>query len=475
MFQMKTRIAGLLMVLVFMVSGTAMAGEACLSIDKVSYNGPEESRYLQTGVAQMVENRLAEAGVFVLDTCDSATLSISVTLFGGTANLSAAIEQNGFHFSKAGPESELIGLVQQMAEEVAGIVGKNVEAPVATPLNKDVAPKVTQAASEEALRSKVFPLRIQSVAAGDFTGDGVMEAVAVSRSTLQILSVSKEAITETARIAVPEYMKPVRLDVLDFDGDGSQELILSAIHSVSQTPIALVYRHNGTTLVPVGKEARFLTAVVTLPGGKRGCIGQKIDGIDYWGGMFQVVLGDKGLESGKPLDMADAFKIMSWDMAPTDKGEKGLFLLSEYGRVSLWSDAKTSVYRSDDNYGGSLFFLSKQAGSKKQEERRYLVSRVKAVDSTALKGVAVLKTENSLGSLFQGLRRYKNGRVVVVGWNGYELEPIASTPTFKGFLSDFSIVDIDGDGIQEVFCSVLSSKGGVSSKSRSYFALSSLE
>jgi len=475
MFQMKIRVVGLLMALVFLVSGTAMAGEACLSIEKVSYNGPEESRYLQTGVAQMVENRLAEAGVSVLGNCDSATLAISVTLFGGTANLSAAIEQTGFHYSKAGSESELIGYVQQMADEVAGVVGMKNEAPVATPINKDVAPKVTQATSDESLRSEVFPLRVQSVAVGDFTGDGVMEAVAVSRSTLQVLAVSKNAITETSRVAVPEYMKPVRLDVLDFDGDGRQELILSAIHAVSQTPIALVYRHNGTTLVPMGKEARFLTAVVTLPGGKRACIGQKIRGIDYWGGMFEMALTDKGLESGTPLDMNEAFKVMSWDNAPTDKGEKGLFLLSEFGRISLWKDTNTSVFRSDDNYGGSLFFLSKQEGSKKQEERRYLVSRVQAVDSKALKGVGVLKTENSLGSLFQGLRRYKNGRVVVVGWNGYELEPIASTPTFKGFLSDFSIVDIDGDGTEEVFCSVLSSKGGLSGKARSYFALSPLK
>jgi len=236
-----------------------------------------------------------------------------------------------------------------------------------------------------------------------------------------------------------------------------------------------VYRHNGTTLVPVGKEARFLTAVVTLSDGKRACIGQKIDGIDYWGDMFQVTLTDKGLESGESLDMDEAFKVMSWDMAPTNKGEKGFLLLSEYGRISLWSDSKKSVYRSDDNYGGSLLFLSKVEGSKKREERRYLVSRVQAVNGKSLKGVGVLQTENSLGSLFQGLRRYKSGKVVVVGWNGYDLVPVASSPSFKGFLSDFSIVDIDGDGTDEVFCSVLSSKGGLSGKSRSYFALSSLE
>ncbi len=475
MFQMKIRVVGLLMALVFLVSSTAMAGEACLSIEKVSYNGPEESRYLQTGVAQMVENRLAEAGVSVLGNCDSATLAISVTLFGGTANLSAAIEQKGFHYSKAGSESELIGYVQQMADEVAGVVGMKDEAPVATPINKDVAPKITQATSDESLRSEVFPLRVQSVAVGDFTGDGVMEAVAVSRSTLQVLAVSKNAITETSRVAVPEYMKPVRLDVLDFDGDGRQEVILSAIHAASQTPLALVYRHNGTTLVPVGKEARFLTAVVTLSDGTRSCIGQKIDGIDYWGSMFQVSLGEGGLVSGMPLEMDEAFKVMSWDKVPTVKGEEGFVLLSEYGRISLWSDSKTSVYRSDDNYGGSLFYLSKVEGSKQREERRYLVSRVQAVNGKSVKGVGLLQTDNSLGSLFQGLRRYKSGKVVVVGWNGYDLAPVASTLSFKGFLSDFSIVDIDGDGTEEVFCSVLSSKGGLSGKSRSYFALSPLK
>jgi hypothetical protein len=473
---MKKRVVGLMATLVFLASGTAMGGEACLSMDKVSYNGPENSRYLKEGVAQMVENRLGEAGVVVLERCDGAILSMSVTLFGGTANLSAGIEKMGYHFSLSGSEAELIGFVQQLADEVAGVVTEGVETPVPTPTKKAVAPTAAAGDSEEALRSDVFPIAVRSVAVGDLNGDGVMEAVAASRGTLQLLSVSKKAISETARVSFPEYVKPVRLDVLDFDGDGKQEVILSALHATSQTPLTLVYRHNGTTLVPVGKEARFFTSVVTLSDGRRACIGQKIDGIDYWGGLFQVVLGEKGLEPAKPLDMDGAFKVMSWDMAPAEEAsQKGMITLSELGRLTYWSDAKTSVYRGDDNYGGSLLFLSKVEGSKKREERRYLVSRVQAVDSDSVSGVGVLQTKNTLGSLFQGMRRYKSGRVVVVNWNGYDLTPVAATPSFKGFVSDFSIVDIDGDGTPEAFCSVVNATGGFSGKSRSYFALSSLK
>ncbi|WP_152005215.1 FG-GAP repeat domain-containing protein [Desulfoluna spongiiphila] len=476
---MKKRVVGLLVALVFLVAGTAMGAQPCLSIDEVAYNGPEASGYLQTGVSQMVANRLGEAGVFVLETCDGPSLAISVTLFGGTANLGATIKKEGFHFSRSGAEGELIGFVQELADEVAAtMTGKVKASPVPAPVVKEEAPIPDPVAAEgESLRSEMFSLEIQSVAMGDLTGDGVMEVVAASRGLLQLLSVSKQAITEEGRVGLPDYVRPVRLEVLDFNGDGKAELLLSAVHAASQDPLTLVYRHDGTTLVQMGKPAPFLSAVVTLPEGGRACIAQRLSGIDYWGDIHRVSLGAKGLELGQPLEMGDSFNVLGWDMAPLLKGEdKGYFNLSEGGRLGFWSDAaSSSVYRSDENYGGSRFFLTQTAGSKKREERRYLVSRVKSVDHGALKGVGVLQHKDSLGHLFQGMKRYKNGRVVVVGWNGYELAPQATSAAFKGFLIDFDIVDIDGDGELEVFGGILNKKAGLSGKGRSYYVLSSLK
>lgn len=477
-FHMKKRVVGLMTTMVLLAAGVAPAAQPCLSVGEVSYNGPEASRYLKAGVAQMVENRLGEAGVAVSESCDGAALAISVTLFGGTANLGASLEPAGYHFSRSGNEAELIGFVQELADEVAGLVaGEKKPAPASPPVQKEAAPEPSPVTPEAALRSEVFPLEVQSVAVGDMTGDGVLEVVAASKRALQLLAVSKDAISETARLSVPDYFKPVRLDMLDFDGDGKAELLLSAIHAASQAPFTLVYRHDGTTLVPVGKPAPFLSAVVTLPeGGGRGCIGQRISGIDYWGAVHRVSLGDKGLELGSPLDMDDGFKVLGWDMAPVKKGEgAGFFRLSEGGRLGFWSDPTTSVYRSDDNYGGSRFFLTKTEGSKEREERRYLVSRVKAVDHGDLKGVGVLQHKDALGHLFQGMRRYKNGRVVVVGWNGYELAPLAASAPIKGFLVDFDLADLDGDGELEAFGAVLNKKGGLSGKGRSYFVLSPLK
>ncbi|WP_092211545.1 FG-GAP repeat domain-containing protein [Desulfoluna spongiiphila] len=474
---MMKRVVGLLVTLVFLAAGTAMGAQPCLSIDEVAYNGPETSGYLKTGVSQMVANRLGEAGVFVLETCDGPSLAISVTLFGGTANLGATIKKEGFHFSRSGVEGELIGFVQELADEVAAKMTGKVKASPAPAVTEKAPTPDTAAADVQPLRSEVFPLEVQSVAVGDLTGDGVMEAVVASRGVLQLLSVSKEAITEVGRVSCPDYLKPVRLDMLDFNNDGKAELLLSTVHTVNQDPFTLVFRHDGTTLAQMGKPAPFLTAVVTLPEGGRTCIAQRLSGIDYWGDMHRVSLGAKGLELGQPLEMGDAFHVLGWDMAPILKGEgKGYFLLSEGGRLAFWGDATSdSVYRSDENYGGSRFFLTKTEGSRKQEERRYLVSRVKSVDHGALKGVGVLQHKDSLGHLFQGMTRYKNGRVVVVGWNGYELAPQATSAAFKGFLIDFDIVDIDGDGELEVFGGILNKKAGLSGKGRSYFVLSSLK
>ncbi len=476
MRHMKRQVVGALTTLMVLVSSTVMGGQVCLSLDPITYNGPEESRYLETGVSQMVENGLREAGVVLAEMCDGRSLAIRVTLFGGTANIGAAIDTMGYHFSRSGAESELIGFVERLTADVAGLMMTGATPPPAPVLSTTgETPGGDPALS--VVRSEVFPLDIKGVAVGDVTGDGGMEAVAVSSGTLQLLSVSKKEIVEVSRIAFPRYMRPVRLDVVDLDGVGGVEVILSATHAANQSPLVMVYRYDGTTLVPVGKVAHFLTAVVSLPDGTgRVCIGQKIDGIDYWGDIHRVRLGERGLEMGETLDMSSAFHVLGWDFAPVAEGpEKGFFRLSDTGRLEFWSDAKVSLYRGDESYGGSRTYLSKEEGSKQREERRYLVSRVQAVNGASLKGVGVLQAENSMGSLFQGLRRYKSGRVVVVAWNGYELKVMAATPSFKGFVSDFSVVDVDGDGRQEAFCSVLSAKGGFSGKARSYFAISSLE
>ncbi|WP_300667211.1 VCBS repeat-containing protein [Desulfoluna sp.] len=475
----KKRVVGLMTTMVFLFAGVAMGAQPCLSIHEVSYNGPESSRYLKTGVSQMVENHLGEAGVSVQDTCEGGALAISVTLFGGTANLGASIEKTGYHFSRSGTEAELIGFVQELASEVAGNITGTVP-PSSVPASDKKAIRPTAPVpvpSVEAYRSDVFPLQIQSVAMGDLDGDGVMEAVAASQGTLQLLSVSPDAIAETARVSLPHYLKPVRLDLLDFDGDGKPEVILSTLHAASQAPLSLVYRHDGTTLVQVGKAAPFMTAVVNLPEGHgRGCIAQRLQGIDFWGDIYQVTLEAQGLALGQPLDMGDDFTLLGWGRAPVQKSEEqGLYRLSEEGRLGFWNDTKTSVYRSDENFGGSQIFLSKTEGSNEQEERRYLVSRVQAVETDLIKGVGVSQNKDALGHLFQGMRRYKDGRVVVMGWNGYELAPLATTPSFKGFISDFSVVDRNGDGELEAFFSVVNKKGGLSGKARSYFVLSPLK
>lgn len=476
MVSMARRVVVTLTTLVVFAAGTAFGAQPCLTVDKVSYNGPEASRYLETGVSQMVESRLTAAGVALKGPCDVGTLAIRVTLFGGTANLSAQIDKAGYHFNRSGSESELIGFVQALGDEVVGVATGTQSAPPApAPVKTTGAPAAVS--PDVILRSEVFPLAVQSVAVGDLNGDGRPEAVAVSRGVIQLLSVSAKAIEETARVALPDYVVPVRLDIADLDGDGKPEVLLSALHAANQSPLACVYRFKGTSLVQVGKEAPFLTAVVTLPGGGgRGCIGQRIDGIDYWGDLQQVRLGEKGLELAQPLKMDAAFKVLGWDRAPGMKaGDSGLFRLSDEGRLEFWKDPETKLFRGDEEYGGSLVFLSKVEGSKKREARRYLVSRVQAVDGGGLKGVAVLQTENALGSLFQGLRRYKSGHVTVVSWNGYELSTVAATAPVKGFVSDFALVDVDGDGTQEAFCSVLNTKGGISGKSRSYFLLSPLK
>ncbi|HKL16716.1 MAG TPA: hypothetical protein VJ915_13820, partial [Balneolaceae bacterium] len=53
------------------------------------------------------------------------------------------------------------------------------------------------------------------------------------------------------------------------------------------------------------------------------------------------------------------------------------------------------------------------------------------------------------------IKRFKEGRVEVMSWNGIALAPVFQTAPLQGWVSDFSIADIDNDGIEELLISVV--------------------
>jgi len=62
-------------------------------------------------------------------------------------------------------------------------------------------------------------------------------------------------------------------------------------------------------------------------------------------------------------------------------------------------------------------------------------------------------------------RKYTRGRVIALRWNKVNMKEIWTGEEISGFISDFSVADLDGDGRLEAVYAMVTSTGIMQAKS----------
>ena len=72
--------------------------------------------------------------------------------------------------------------------------------------------------------------------------------------------------------------------------------------------------------------------------------------------------------------------------------------------------------------------------------------------------LAVKNNEHGGGALGR-YKRFKNGNIQVLSWNGISLAPVFATTDHQSWISDFAIADLDGNGKENLIVSVVTQTG----------------
>ncbi len=70
-------------------------------------------------------------------------------------------------------------------------------------------------------------------------------------------------------------------------------------------------------------------------------------------------------------------------------------------------------------------------------------------------------------SILGNYRSFEKSQLKAFRWDGRSLEPLWHTKPQGGYLSDFTLADVDNDGAQELVMTVLFTHAGFMSKARS--------
>jgi hypothetical protein len=134
-------------------------------------------------------------------------------------------------------------------------------------------------------------------------------------------------------------------------------------------------------------------------------------------------------------------------------------MINRFGRLVVADDGGSEEWESTEKYGGTahVWLLPRNDPDASYRERVYIHPRIRFFDMTDDEIPEILAIQNNEfgGGAVGVYKRFKDGAIHVLSWNGIALAPIFQTRALQGWISDFAMADIDADGKEELIVSVV--------------------
>lgn len=497
--------------LVFSLLLTLLTGMPCMAAEAESakiavlplkVNADRDLSYLRDGIADMFASRLA-AGTDLavvklpVDAAENRTgvndddvarrigrelkvghvLYGSLTVFKDSISMDAkvaAVEGEGaIHvFSKpVSSEDALIPAVQAVSREIATkLTSRSAAAPVAAP--KPEAQPLFSAVSEQGegrafWKSQDFNLEIKGISAGDVDGDGSAEIVFITVKELHVFRVEKDRLAELAATAAPSGLSFLCVDVADINGNNKAEIFVTALNTAGDRMESLVLEWDGKTNAVIAEDMPWFFRVLLQPQKKPLLAGQK-KGFDepFQQGVYEMIWKDGAYSAGKKFSLPLFAAVTSLAVGDlrNDGGEAAAFL-DDRDRLQLFLSSGESIWKSEEQYGGSENFIDYSTSGLRDDNKNrvYLSQRIIPVNPgrSAKNELLVVKNDSLTGRFFDRFRSYGTGWFERLLWDGIGMSSKGMSAKITGYISDFYLVDQEGDGEMELLAAVVSERNSM--------------
>lgn len=301
---------------------------------------------------------------------------------------------------------------------------------------------------------------IRAMSTGDLNKDGRLQVVTATDSSLRIYHLEGSLLTEETRLDYASYLRIIGLDVADINGNGYPEIFVTAMTINRETLSSFVVEYNGSSYTTIQDSLSYYFRVMDSADGNPVLYAQDKGRGPYAGKIYIMSPANNTYWEEKAIRVPRGTSVLSLARGAVREGNADEFLsINQHHRLVLINDAGSNEWESTEKYGKSnnYWFTGAQGADDSYREREYFNPRIKfhPVGEDQKKKVFLI-TNNELGGGAIGrIKRFKEGRVEIMSWNGIALAPVFQTAPLQGWVSDFNIADIDNDGIEEMVISVV--------------------
>ncbi len=311
---------------------------------------------------------------------------------------------------------------------------------------------------------------ITAMAVGDLNKDGRVQVVTATDSDLFIHQLEGNRLVQIEKLGFSSANRIVSIDIADINKNGYPEIFVTSLTIHRDGVQSFVVEYNGTRYMTIDEGEASYYRVIKTPDNPTVLLRQDHGTNPFNGRINTMMAAGNTYKVGKSIRLPRNTSVLSLARGPVTSADADEYvMINEHGRLVVASDSGTTDWAGTKKYGltGNFWLLPGNDTDASFRERLHLHPRIKFYDigSDGKQELFVVKNNEIGGGAFGRYKRFKNGNVQMLTWNGIAMVPVLQTEPVQGWISDFTIADMDGDGVDELIVSVVThSKLSVISK-----------
>ncbi len=330
--------------------------------------------------------------------------------------------------------------------------------------------------------SQKIPTELKGMAVGDVNNDGINKIVAIDKNTVYIYQKTEKELKLLDKIKGNSYDNYLAVDVADINGNGTPEIIVTSLNGSLLDSFVLEFKDG--KYVKIASDIRWFLRVIDTSSGSPLLLGQEY-GLNK---PFDTPIYEMVWRNGKyvadqkmkiPLGLSIyGLTIDNLGIGGTDKiialdELDYLYIIQKtdktLGRLTSFGFAGDElIWKSDDVYGGSNNYIQNMENAAnptetdmEREKSAYLNLRLLTYDTNkdGKKELIIVKNLSSVGRIFKHFNLFTSSEIYNLEWDGMGMSENWHTKKINGYVTDYAIKDVDGDGKPEIVLALVQSVG----------------
>jgi len=231
--------------------------------------------------------------------------------------------------------------------------------------------------------------------------------------------------------------KIISIDCADLDGDGVQELYVTALNG--EQLASRVYLLENGKFKKIAKELPYFFRSNSVKGKGRKIHAQEM-GVneDFYGDLYEVVKTGSTFTTGNPVKLPRFASIYNVNQILDKDGNKLFIMIHPDGYLTVYDAKGEKLWKSSDKFGGSEVAFSREdvqnmSTTGSRYRKRFIEQRLTVTESGE---IIVPRNEGSF--VVGDSRTYDKNSMYAFVWNGAALEELWHTRVSQNYLSDYS-------------------------------------